>query len=63
MKQEILKNFDVPILPITALILFVVCFALYAWWTFRAENRPAYEAASKLPLEDEKLSRQQKANL
>jgi cbb3-type cytochrome oxidase subunit 3 len=63
MKQEILKHFDLTFLPITALVLFVVCFALYTWWTFRAENRSGYEAASRLPLEDEMMSQTQKANL
>jgi len=52
MKQEALKTFDMPWLPVTALILFVACFALYAWWTYRRVNRPHFERVAQIPLED-----------
>lgn len=52
MKQEALKSFDMPWLPVTALILFVVCFAFYAWWTYRRQNRPHFERLAQIPLED-----------
>ena len=52
MKQEVLKNFDLPWIPLTGLILFVVCFVLYTYWTFKKENQKHYEEASLVPLED-----------
>jgi cbb3-type cytochrome oxidase subunit 3 len=52
MKQEVLKAWDVPWLPVTALILFVVCFAFYTWWTYRKENKKFYDELSRIPLED-----------
>lgn len=52
MKQEVLKAFDLPWLPISALVLFVVCFSLYTWWTFRQKNKKFYEDISLIPLED-----------
>jgi cbb3-type cytochrome oxidase subunit 3 len=52
MKQEVLVNWDLPWLPVIALVLFVVCFSLYAWWTYRAVNRPYYDEVSRIPLED-----------
>ncbi len=52
MKQEVLKHFDVPWLPLTALVLFVVCFAAYTYWTYRKANRPHFESVSRIPLED-----------
>jgi cbb3-type cytochrome oxidase subunit 3 len=54
MKQEVLSQFNMPWLPVTALLLFVVCFALYAYWTFKSSNKEHYEKASMVPLEDEK---------
>ena len=52
MKQEALRGFDMPWLPVSALILFVLCFALYAWWTYRRENKPHFERVALIPLED-----------
>jgi len=52
MKQEALKNFDITWLPVTALVIFVLCFAGYALWAYRKQNRPFFEEASKMPLED-----------
>lgn len=52
MKQEALKTFDMPWLPVTALLLFVVCFSLYAWWTYRRENKSHFERVSQIPLDD-----------
>jgi cbb3-type cytochrome oxidase subunit 3 len=52
MKQSVLSHFDLPWLPVTGLILFVVCFALYTYWTFKKSNRPVYEQASLIPLEE-----------
>lgn len=52
MKQAVLGHFDLPWIPVTALLLFVVCFAAYTYWTFKKMNRPLYEQASMIPLED-----------
>jgi cbb3-type cytochrome oxidase subunit 3 len=54
MKQQVLSNFDLPWLPVTGLILFVVCFALYTFWTFRKSNKTNYIKASLIPLEEAK---------
>jgi cbb3-type cytochrome oxidase subunit 3 len=52
MHKEVLSRFDHPIYPITALIIFGVCFIAYSYWTFKKENKPVYENASMMPLED-----------
>lgn len=52
MKQAALKAWDLPGLSVTALILFMVCFALYTWWTYRKQNKAIYDEAAQIPLED-----------
>lgn len=52
MKQAVLKAWDLPNLSITALVLFVFCFSVYAWWTYRRQNKAKYERVSLIPLED-----------
>lgn len=52
MKQAALSHFNLPWLPITGLIIFVTCFALYTYWTYKKENKGVYEQASMLPLEE-----------
>lgn len=52
MKQAVLSNFDLPWLPIMALIIFVVCFAIYVWWTYKKENKSFFDQAAMLPLEE-----------
>ena len=52
MKQQALSTFDMPWLPVTALVLFVVCFTLYAWWTYRRENKMHFERVAQIPLDD-----------
>ena len=52
MKQAALSNFDIPWLPITGLIIFVVCFSLYTYWTYKKSNKAVYEQVSMLPLEE-----------
>lgn len=54
MKQAVLSHWDMPWLPLTALVIFVVCFGLYTWWTFRKDNKPHYDAAAMIPLEERK---------
>lgn len=55
MKQAVLKHWDLPWLPVSALIIFVICFVLYALWTYSKENKKMYEDASYLPLQDPSL--------
>jgi cbb3-type cytochrome oxidase subunit 3 len=52
MKQAVLSNFDLPWIPLTGLLVFVVCFALYTYWTFKKENKSLYQAASLIPLDE-----------
>ncbi len=58
MKQQALKTFDMQWLPVTALILFVVCFTMYTWWTYRRQNRPHFERVAQIPLEDAQVASQ-----
>lgn len=57
MKQAALSQFNLPWLPITGLIIFVTCFALYTYWTYKKENKGVYEQASMLPLEEAQSER------
>ena len=52
MKQDAFTNFDMPWLPITGLIIFVVCFAIYTYWTYKKENKDLYDQAALIPLEE-----------
>lgn len=52
MKQEVLGNFDLPWIPVSAMILFVLCFAIFCYWTFKRSNRGLYQEAAAMPLED-----------
>jgi cbb3-type cytochrome oxidase subunit 3 len=52
MKQAVLSQFDLPWIPVTGLVLFVVCFAIYTYWTFKKENKQNYQKASLIPLEE-----------
>ncbi len=55
MKQAALKNFDITWLPITGLIIFVVCFLAYAFYTYRKSNKAYYQQAAMIPLQEEKI--------
>lgn len=52
MKQAVLSHWDLPMLPLTALILFVVCFTAYVYWTYKKGNKKVFEKVSLIPLED-----------
>lgn len=52
MKQVALSQFNLPWLPITGLIIFVVCFSAYTYWTYKKENKAVYDQAAMLPLEE-----------
>lgn len=54
MKQEALKTFDLTWLPISGLIIFVLCFCLYVFFTYHKSNKAFYEQAARLPLGAEK---------
>lgn len=56
MKQAVLSNWDIPWLPIAALMMFFICFGVFTYWTFRQQNKKMYEDISLIPLQDkEKL--------
>lgn len=57
MKQAALSQFNLSWLPITGLIIFIVCFSLYTYWTYKKENKEVYDQASMLPLEEAKSER------
>lgn len=52
MKQAALKAFDLTWIPLTGLIIFVVCFGLYAFWTYKKSNKAFFDQAALIPLED-----------
>jgi cbb3-type cytochrome oxidase subunit 3 len=52
MKQAALSQFNLSWLPITGLIIFVVCFSAYTYWTYKKENKAVYDQAAMLPLEE-----------
>jgi len=50
MKSEVLSNFTFTLLPIIALILFVVLFVGVVFWVYRKSSGDVYGKASDLPL-------------
>ncbi len=52
MKQAVLSHWDIPWLPIVALMIFVVSFVMYTLWTFRKGQKKFYDDASHIPLEE-----------
>lgn len=52
MQKEVLSHFDMPWLPILAMLIFTTCFVAYIYWTYRKQNKPLYEEAQGLPLSD-----------
>ena len=52
MEKEILSRFNQPWLPIVALVIFLICFIMYVFWTFKKENKSLYEKSSYMPLHD-----------
>lgn len=52
-----LQHFNQPWLPISGLIIFMLCFGIYTYWTFKKENKDIYDQASMIPLEEEKNER------
>lgn len=52
MKQQALSHFNMPWLPVTGLLIFVICFSAYIYWTYKKDNKAMYESASLIPLEE-----------
>lgn len=52
MKQDVLKNFDIDWIPVLGLILFVICFSSYVYFTYKKSNKSFFEKIASLPLED-----------
>jgi cbb3-type cytochrome oxidase subunit 3 len=52
MKQAVLSNFDLPWIPLTGLILFVVSFTIYTLWTLNKKNKSFYQSAALIPLDE-----------
>ncbi|MFP5458141.1 MAG: cbb3-type cytochrome oxidase subunit 3 [Bacteriovoracia bacterium] len=51
MKQAVLSHFDLTWIPLTGLVIFVVCFGLYTYWTFKKSNKEFFERAAGIPLD------------
>lgn len=56
MKSDVLKHFSMTYLTEIALILFVVVFIGYAFYTLNPKRKAYYEDASRLPFEDDQLN-------
>lgn len=52
MHTEVLENFDKLWIPITSLIIFLVCFIVFFYWTMKKDNKSFYEQSSYMPLTD-----------
>jgi cbb3-type cytochrome oxidase subunit 3 len=57
MSKDVLSNFDMPWVPITGLLIFMVCFVAYIYWTYKKENKDVYDRASMLPLSEEAMEK------
>lgn len=57
MKQEVLKAWDMPWLPVLALILFIIFFGGYIFWAYRKKNQPLFQKISMIPLEDAPMTK------
>lgn len=55
MKQAAFTHFDLPWLPLTGLIIFVTCFAMYIYYTYKKSNKPFFEKAAQIPLDDPRI--------
>ncbi len=51
MKQLVLSNWNIPMLPTIALLLFASIFLGVIWWVSRKESRELYKKIERLPLD------------
>lgn len=56
MKSEVLKHFDMTYLNEIALILFLIVFIGYTFYTLNPKRKAYYEDASRLPFEDDQTN-------
>jgi cbb3-type cytochrome oxidase subunit 3 len=52
MKQAVLSQFNIDWIPLTGLLIFVACFSLYVFFTYKKSNKKFYEQVAQIPLED-----------
>ena len=52
MDKDVFTNFNQAWMPIMGLIIFLTCFLIYIYWTFKKENKKFYENTSYMPLND-----------
>lgn len=52
MDKDIFNHFNQPWLPMTAMGIFVTCFIIYVYWTYKKSNKKFYENSSYMPLHD-----------
>jgi cbb3-type cytochrome oxidase subunit 3 len=52
MKQAVLKNFDLPYLPLIAMALFVIAFVAYIIWAYSKSNKELFDHVANIPLND-----------
>lgn len=57
MNQEVLRNFDMPWIPVIGLVLFVVCFIGFTFFTYRRSSKSFYEESSLIPLKDLEMAK------
>ena len=50
MYQEFFLQKGMLVLPIVALMSFILSFAAILWWSLRAARQPDYQALAELPL-------------
>ncbi len=53
MKQAVLSQFNIDWIPLTGLIILVICFTLYVYYTYKKSNKSFYERVAQIPLDDE----------
>lgn len=53
MKSQVLNNFDLQWLTVTAFVLFLVFFVAMVLWTFRRGSKELYNSVRVIPLESE----------
>ncbi len=52
MKSLVLSQWDLPLLPTIALLIFISLFVGVLWWVTREKNKSTYEEIKFLPLKE-----------